>query len=233
MYSLGIFFAALQQGEDRVVISSSRGSQRSCYRRDGSLSIFTQHLLEALAGHACQPGDTVVPVTRLFGYLSQQVPRSARDEYQAEQTPWCELAAEDFPVALLLGGKGLAALASSGRPALSRRWTRRQSERGCGSSCRPSWRHCASTIFRWSARASCRDGQRRSDQPARRLRVPCSKKPFFFPPVLPRLRYGRTGGKGIVRGKAPHTPTFRQLLKRHYKAQKLCHHLPWHTACFT
>lgn len=98
--------SALKQGEGRVIISSSRGSQQSYYRRDG-LSLFTGYLIEALRGAANRPGDTLVKVTNLVNHLGEQVPRAARAEFQAEQIPWVEQSAEDFPIALLLGGKGL------------------------------------------------------------------------------------------------------------------------------
>ncbi len=98
---------SLTRGEGRVVISSSRGTQKSYVRRDGQMSIFTHHLLEALRGAANRPGDTLVLVSNLLNHLSQRVPESARADWQQEQTPWIQQAAEDFPVALLLGGKGL------------------------------------------------------------------------------------------------------------------------------
>jgi hypothetical protein len=72
------------------------------------MSVYTYHLLEALQGAANQPGDKVVKVSHLMNYLGKTVPESARDLYKAEQTPFFDFATEDFAVALLCGGKGLA-----------------------------------------------------------------------------------------------------------------------------
>lgn len=72
------------------------------------MSVFTYHLLEALQGAANQPGDKVVRVSHFMNYLSKTVPASARDLCKAEQTPFFDFATEDFAIALLHGGKGLA-----------------------------------------------------------------------------------------------------------------------------
>ncbi len=97
----------LKQGEGRAVFSSSRGTQVSWVRKDGRLSIYTHHLLEALDGAGSAAGDTVVRVSHLMKHLAQTVPASAEQQWSAQQTPFFDLAAEDFPVALLRGGKGL------------------------------------------------------------------------------------------------------------------------------
>lgn len=100
---------ALKQGEGRVVLTSSRGHQSSWVRPDGSLSVFTHHLLEALQGAGNKPGDAEVRWSDLTGHLGRAVPVSARQMHSADQVPFCDTAAEDFPVALLKGGKGLPA----------------------------------------------------------------------------------------------------------------------------
>jgi hypothetical protein len=97
----------IQQGTGKVVFTSSTGNQLSWIRPDGKMSVFTYHLLEALQGAANQPGDKVVRVSHLMNYLSKTVPATARDLCKAEQTPFFDFATEDFPVALLCGGKGL------------------------------------------------------------------------------------------------------------------------------
>jgi len=97
----------LKQGSGRAVFASSLGAQRSWTRPDGSVSLYTYHLIEALQGAGNQPGDTAVRVSDLMGHLSRAVPQSARTLCQAEQTPFFDTAMEDFPVALLRGGKGL------------------------------------------------------------------------------------------------------------------------------
>jgi len=43
-----------------------------------------------------------------MNYLGKTIPESARDLYKAEQTPFFDFATEDFAIALLQGGKGLA-----------------------------------------------------------------------------------------------------------------------------
>ena len=96
--------SALQQGEGRAVLSSSRGTQLSWSRADGAMGYFTYHLVEALRGAAGQPGDTVVCVSDLMNFLSKRVSESVQREYQAEQTPFFNIAAENFPVALCRGG---------------------------------------------------------------------------------------------------------------------------------
>jgi predicted NACHT family NTPase len=97
-----------KQGTGKVVFTSSTGNQPSWIRPDGKMSVFTYHLLEALQGAANQPGDKVVRVSHLMNYLSKTVPETARELCKAEQTPFFDFATEDFPVALLCGGKGLA-----------------------------------------------------------------------------------------------------------------------------
>ncbi len=97
---------ALKQGAGRAVFSSSTGAQVSWVRPDGDLSLYTCHLLEALQGAGNRPGDTAVRVSNLMNYLGRAVPESAR-ALGKEQTPFFDTATEDFPVALLRGGKGL------------------------------------------------------------------------------------------------------------------------------
>lgn len=99
----------LKQGTGRAIFTSSRGNQKSWVRSDGQLSIYTHHLLEALDGTGCAPGTSTVHVSHLMTHLAQTVPQSAQQQCQAVQTPFFDLASEDFPVALLRGGKGLPA----------------------------------------------------------------------------------------------------------------------------
>jgi hypothetical protein len=99
----------LKQGEGRAVFTSSRGDQRSWVRPDGTMSIYTHHLVEGFQGAGSRPGDTVVRVSNLMNHLGQAVPSSARRLCQADQTPFFDVATEDFPVAMLCGGKGLPA----------------------------------------------------------------------------------------------------------------------------
>jgi hypothetical protein len=98
---------ALKQGEGRAVFTSSRGNQVSCVRPDRILSLYRYHLIEALKGGANQPGDRLVTIFNVMTHLGKTVPKSARNLCDAEQTPFCDAATEDFPVAMLRGGKGL------------------------------------------------------------------------------------------------------------------------------
>lgn len=97
----------LAQGRGRAVLSSSTGEQRSYIRRDRKMSIFTYHLIEALTGNAQpQAGAVEVLVSDVLGHVTRNVPRSAKTDWHKEQTPDNQLSG-NFPVALLLGGKGL------------------------------------------------------------------------------------------------------------------------------
>src|SRR5262249_21211062 len=54
-------------------------------------------------------GDTLVHVAHLMHHLGKTVPVTAKSMYDAKQTPYVDAKAEDFPVAMLRGGKGLPA----------------------------------------------------------------------------------------------------------------------------
>ncbi|NES22333.1 MAG: hypothetical protein F6K41_26280 [Symploca sp. SIO3E6] len=97
----------LKQGTGRAVFTSSTGQQQSWVRPDDTMSIYTFHFLEALQGAGNQPGDQVVMVSHLMNYVGKTVPDSAKQLCQAEQIPFFDFATEDFPVALLHGGKGM------------------------------------------------------------------------------------------------------------------------------
>jgi uncharacterized caspase-like protein len=98
----------LATGRGRAVLCSSTGEQRSYIRKDRAMSIFTFHLIEALTGHAQpQEGTSEVLVSDVMSHVYRRVPASARAEWGAEQTP-DGLVSGNFPVALLLGGKGLS-----------------------------------------------------------------------------------------------------------------------------
>lgn len=103
---------ALMRGQGRAVLSSSTAAESSYVRSDRRMSIFTYHLIEALTGHAQPEGATDVLVSDVMSYVSRQVPRSAREEYNVSQTPVYQVSGENFPVALLMGGRGI----SKGRP---------------------------------------------------------------------------------------------------------------------
>lgn len=66
-------------------------------------------MLEALQGAGNQPGEKAVTVGNLMTHLGRTVAASAWRLRQAVQTPFFKFETEDFPVALLRGGKGLPA----------------------------------------------------------------------------------------------------------------------------
>lgn len=103
---------ALMSGQGRAVLSSSTAAESSYIRADRKMSIFTYHLVEALTGHAQPEGATDVLVSDVMSYVSRAVPRSAREEYNVSQTPVYQVSGENFPVALVMGGKGIV----KGRP---------------------------------------------------------------------------------------------------------------------
>lgn len=97
----------LLEGEGRAILNSSTGEQSSYVRQDGKMSLFTYHLIEALTGHAPHPDDaTVVYVTDVMSWVTHEVKKSAARE-QVAQTPVMHTSGV-FPVAQLLGGKGVA-----------------------------------------------------------------------------------------------------------------------------
>jgi len=110
---------ALQQGAGRAILTSSQGTQQSYTRQDETMSIFTYHLIEALTGHA-QPveGASEVLVSDIVSHVHRRVPTSARTDHQVEQQPDYQLSG-NFPVALLLGGKGVSKGEAAPDPLLS------------------------------------------------------------------------------------------------------------------
>ncbi len=96
----------LTAGAGRAVLSSSQGEEVSYVRKDGSMSIFTYHLIEALTGHAQpQEGATEVLVSDVMGHVWRTVPQSAKQDWNGDQNPDYQVSG-NFPVALLLGGQG-------------------------------------------------------------------------------------------------------------------------------
>ncbi len=97
----------LIDGTGRAILNSSTGSQSSYIRKDKAMSLFTYHFIEALTGHAPHPDDaTVVLVTDVMSWVTREVKKSAAKEGR-EQTPVMRTTGV-FPVAQLIGGKGLS-----------------------------------------------------------------------------------------------------------------------------
>ena len=92
----------LAQGTGRVLIASSRASEKSWVLPDARNSVFTSHLLDALHGRARTSGDGVIRIFELFNHVAKMVNRTS---------PGCQhpiFKASDlednFPVALDRGG---------------------------------------------------------------------------------------------------------------------------------
>lgn len=104
--SKGIF-SQLSEKSGRAVFLSCSGEQSSWVRKNGMLSVFTFHLLEALQGAGSLPGDKGVTISNLMGHLNRTVSATALKEQGVQQDPQFSFETEDFTVALLRGGKGL------------------------------------------------------------------------------------------------------------------------------
>ncbi len=97
----------LADGEGRAILNSSTGSQSSYVRTDGAMSLFTYHLIEALTGHAPHADDaSVVYVTDVMSWVTHKVKQSAKEQGR-DQTPVMRTSGV-FPVAMLIGGQGVA-----------------------------------------------------------------------------------------------------------------------------
>jgi hypothetical protein len=72
------------------------------------MSLFTYHMIEALTGYANPPeGAKEVLASETISYVGRKVPQSAQAAGYDEQTPHARLDG-DFPIAMLLGGKGVS-----------------------------------------------------------------------------------------------------------------------------
>jgi len=70
------------------------------------MSVFTYHLIEALTGHAQpQEGATEVLVSDVMSHVWRRVPKSVKADWDEVQEPDYQVSG-NFPIALLLGGKG-------------------------------------------------------------------------------------------------------------------------------
>lgn len=95
----------------KVVISAFREDQRANVRKDETMSVFAYHLLEALTGHyGPTEGATHIYASDLASYFSRQASPTGQLESLVQQVPVYEVienvGGENFPVGLLLGGKG-------------------------------------------------------------------------------------------------------------------------------
>ncbi len=105
----------LLEGEGRAILNSSTGSESSWTRPDGQMSLFTYHLIESLTGHSPHDDDdTVVYVTDVMSWVTRQVKKSAV-RIGVEQTPVMRTSGV-FPIAQLIGGKGVATSKGAAAP---------------------------------------------------------------------------------------------------------------------
>ena len=95
----------LSAGSGRAVLSSSQGTQQSFIRKDRKMSVFTYHLYEALTGHAGVSDAREVLVSDVMSHVWRRVPESVMRDYGEQQNPDYQVSG-NFPLALLLGGKG-------------------------------------------------------------------------------------------------------------------------------
>jgi hypothetical protein len=97
----------LKSGLGRAVLSSSTGMEPSYSHSSGEMSLFMYHAIGALTGHAAPAGAREVLVSDILGHVTRNVPVEARGLGQ-KQTPQFRMTGDNFPVARLLGGKGMA-----------------------------------------------------------------------------------------------------------------------------
>lgn len=92
----------LAQGAGRVIIASSRASEKSLVLRGARNSVFTERLVEALKGSARTSGDGFIRVFDVFNYVAEQV----RVTVPGRQHPIFKASdlEDNFPVALEQGG---------------------------------------------------------------------------------------------------------------------------------
>lgn len=98
--------ALLSQDGSRVVFASSLEGQVSWFHPNGAISLFTHYFLEALQGGNAKASDTRVHIDQLIGHVSREVEAASR-ALSSPQTPTFILKGQNFPLALLRGGKGL------------------------------------------------------------------------------------------------------------------------------
>jgi hypothetical protein len=96
----------LSQGGSRVVFASSLEGQKSWFHPRVAISLFTYYFLEGLQGGNAKANDTQVHIDQLIGHVSREVEAASR-ALPSLQTPTFILKGQNFPVALLQGGKGL------------------------------------------------------------------------------------------------------------------------------
>ncbi|NRB53410.1 MAG: caspase family protein [Saprospiraceae bacterium] len=92
----------------QTLLFSTTGDEHSLTLHQHGISTFTWHLMEALSGYSdfARDGRTMVTAHEVWDYLRTKVPDTAAQMGQT-QTPVGLSNEIDFPVGLLLGGRGL------------------------------------------------------------------------------------------------------------------------------
>lgn len=98
-----------------AVLNSSSAEQKSYIRKDRLMSHFTYQLIKSLTGHASHPDDDEVLVTDVMSWVWREVPPAVMNDFNKEQTPVMRTEGV-FPVALLIGGKGVTKGIEDGKP---------------------------------------------------------------------------------------------------------------------
>lgn len=90
-------YDVLSRGSGRVIIASSKEDQVSYVRRQGDMSVFTYHLVQALRGGAAIRDDGLIRVLDTYSYVSDAV---QGDEPSQEPVLKAHNLAGNFPLAL-------------------------------------------------------------------------------------------------------------------------------------
>lgn len=99
----------LLEGSGRVIISSSQTTEKSWIKGGAKHSLFVEHLLTGFRGEGVNTNQDTVRILDLFDHLSTAVPTDAKTIGKT-QTPVLKAydVTSNFPIGLLLGGKGLS-----------------------------------------------------------------------------------------------------------------------------
>ena len=80
-------YEKMAEGEGRLVIAASQPDQRSFEDENLGHGVFTHHLIEALSGAADSDNDGYITAMEVYGYLSETVPKTARQLAGGVQEP--------------------------------------------------------------------------------------------------------------------------------------------------